>query len=253
MMDILQTLQDLSVWQIVAGIISAIFVGIARTSVSAVLLLAVPIMASAFGAIQSTGLMLLMMNLGDLYAVKIYFHQARWDEIRKLLPPALFGLALGGVVGKFIDDQQFKTLIGGIVFVCLIFLVWQEIKGDKFEVPSSKWFIILFGILSGFATMIGNAAGPLFAIYLLAIRLNKFNYMGTTVWFFMIINLIKLPLQIFVWHNVHWTTLALAVIAIPAIFLGTRIGVWIVKKLPEKAFRYLIIAITTIVAISMFF
>lgn len=252
-MEILLNYQTLSSWQIIAGIISAIIVGIARTGVSGMLLLAIPIMASAFGGIQSTGIMLLMMNFGDLMAVKVYSKHAKWDEIKKLLPSALVGLALGGIVGKYINEQQFKILIGGIVLLCLVFLLWQEIKGDQIRVPDRIWFVILFGILSGFATMIGNAAGPLFAIYLLAIRLNKQNYMGTTVWFFMIINLIKLPLQIFIWHNITLVTLSLAIIALPAIFLGTRIGVWIVKVLPEKSFRYLVIGITAIVALRMFF
>ncbi len=251
-MDIPLIFNNLSMWQIIAGIISAIIVGIARTGVSGMLLLAVPIMAGAFGGIQSTGLMLLMMNFGDLMAIKVYNKHVRWDEIKKLLPPALLGLLLGGIVGKYINNQQFKMLIGCIVLLSLVFLVWQEIKGDKIRVPNNIWFVIFFGILSGFSTMIGNAAGPLFAIYLLAIRLNKQNYMGTTVWFFMILNLIKLPLQIFVWNNINWETLILTIAALPAVYFGTKIGVWIVKKLPERSFRYLVIGITAIVAVRMF-
>ena len=101
--------------------------------------------------------------------------------------------------------------------------------------------------------MIGNAAGPIFAIYLLAIRLNKQNYLGTTAWFFLMINLLKLPLQVFVWHNINWSTALLALSALPVIFIGTRIGIYVIKKLPEKAFRYLVIGMTALVAARMFF
>jgi len=52
-------------------------------------------------------------------------------------------------------------------------------------------------VLSGFASMIGNAAGPIFAIYLLALGFTKNNFIGANSWFFFMINLIKLPLQIF--------------------------------------------------------
>lgn len=252
-MEILSVFQNLNFWQIIAGLLVAIMIGIGKTGISGVVLLAIPILASAFGAIQSTGLMLAMFLIGDVFAVKAYSRHGRWDEIRKLLPPALAGLAIGSVVGRYINDQQFRNLIASIILVCLAAMILQELKGDRLKVPDSRWFVILIGVLSGFATMIGNAAGPIFAIYLLAIRLNKQNYLGTTAWFFLIINLIKLPMQIFVWHNISMTTVILAVSALPAIFIGTRIGIWVIRKLPEKTFRYMVIVMTAVVAVRMFF
>jgi len=252
-MEILQQLSHLTSMQILAGLVVAVIIGIGKTGISGIVLLAIPILASAFGAIESTGLMLSLFLLGDVFAVKAYARHGKWDEIRKLLPPALAGLAVGSLVGRFINDLQFKYLIASIVLVCLVAMVWQEYKRGQLKVPDAPWFVVLIGVLSGFATMIGNAAGPIFAIYLLAIRLNKQNYIGTTAWFFLIINLVKLPLQIFVWHNITWTTAALAIAALPAIFLGTRIGIWVIRKLPEKTFRYLVITMTVVVAIRMFF
>jgi uncharacterized membrane protein YfcA len=252
-MNALAVFQSLTPWQIAAGLIVAIIIGIGKTGISGIVLLAIPILASAFGAIESTGLMLAMFLIGDLFAVQAYARHGNWQEIRKLLPPALVGLVIGSIVGRFINDQQFKYLIASIVLLCLIAMIWQEGKGDQFQVPDRPWFVILVGVLSGFATMIGNAAGPIFAIYLLAIRLNKQSYLGTTAWFFLIINLTKLPLQIFVWHNMTAGTALLAIAALPAIFLGTRIGIWIIRRLPEKTFRYLIIAMTALVAARMFF
>ena len=252
-MDLVAIFLNLSQWQIIAGLLVAVIIGIGKTGISGIVLLAIPILASAFGAIESTGLMLSLFLIGDVFAVKAYARHGKWEEIRKLLPPALAGLALGSLVGRFINDQQFKYLIAGIVLVCLVAMVWQEVKGDQLRVPQTRWFAILIGILAGFATMIGNAAGPIFAIYLLAIRMNKQNYLGTTAWFFLIINLLKLPLQVFVWHNITWTTAILAISALPAIFIGTRIGIWVIRKLPEKAFRYLVIAMTAVVAARMFF
>lgn len=252
-MEILALFNSLTPWQITAGLMVALIVGIAKTGVAGIVLLAIPILASAFGAIESTGLMLSMFLIADIFAVKAYARHGRWDEIKKLLPPTLAGLIIGVGVGKFINDSQFKLLIGGIILICLVFMIWQEIKGDQLEVPKGRWFVILIGVLAGFATMIGNAAGPIFAIYLLAIRVNKQHYLGTTAWFFLIVNLTKLPLQIFAWHNISLSTAVLAVSALPVIFLGTRIGIYVIKKLPERAFRYLVITMTALVAIRMFF
>jgi hypothetical protein len=252
-MDLLSVFQNLTQGQIIAGLAVAVIIGIGKTGISGVVLLAIPIMASAFGAIESTGLMLAMFLIADVFAVKAYARHGKWGEIRKLLPSTVVGLALGSLVGSFINDQQFKYLIAIIVLICLIAMIWQEVRGDQIKVPQARWFAILIGVMAGFATMIGNAAGPIFAIYLLAIRLNKQNYLGTTAWFFLIINVLKLPLQVFVWHNITWTTAILALSALPAIFIGTRIGIWVIRKLPEKGFRYLVIAMTAVVAVRMFF
>ena len=250
-MSLISIFQNLSPMQIVSGLVVAVIIGIAKTGVSGVVLLAVSILASSFGAVESTGMILSMFLIGDLFAVKAYARHGKWDEIRKLLPPALAGLAIGSIVGRFINDQQFKFLIASVILVCLVAMVFLEFKGDRLKVPDSHGFVILIGVLSGFATMIGNAASPIFAIYLLAIRLNKQNYLGTTAWFFLVINLIKLPLQIFVWHNISVTTAILAISALPAIFIGTRIGIWVIRKLPEKAFRYMVITMTAVVAVRM--
>ena len=252
-MDFLAPLLQLSQWQIIATLIVAVLIGISKTGIGAVSLLTIPIMASAYGGRESTGLILSILLIADMFAVKAYAQHGRWDEIKKLLPSALFGLAVASVVGKYVNDQQFKYLIAGIIILCLVFMVWQEIKGGQIKVPKSQWFVLMIGALSGFATMIGNAAGPIFAIYLLALGLNKKNYMGTTAWFFLIINLTKLPLQIFVWKNINLGTAMVALATLPAIFIGTRIGLWVIKALPEKAFRYIILGMTALVAIRLFF
>ena len=97
-MDFLSVFQNLTHWQIIAGLIVAVIIGIGKTGIGGIVLLAIPILASAFGAIESTGLMLTMFLIGDVFAVRAYARHGKWEEIRKLLPPALAGLALGSLV-----------------------------------------------------------------------------------------------------------------------------------------------------------
>jgi uncharacterized membrane protein YfcA len=96
--------------------------------------------------------------------------------------------------------------------------------------------------------MIGNVAGPIFAVYLLALHLNKQNFIGTTAWFFFIVNVSKFPLQMLVWQNINSGTLMIDLIALPAILLGAWMGVAIVKRLHEKVFKWSVIVITTLSA-----
>ena len=102
-------------------------------------------------------------------------------------------------------------------------------------------------------TMIGNAAGPVMSIYLLSVRLPKFAFVGTSAWFFMIVNYLKVPLQIFAWDNISWNTIAVDALAVPFIFLGAAIGVWAVKKMPEGGYRTFVEAVTALSALALFF
>ena len=104
------------------------------------------------------------------------------------------------------------------------------------------------GVLGGFATMIGNVAGPIFAIYLLAMHLPKNSFIGTGAWFFLIINFSKFPLHIFVWKTINWNTLTLDVILLPAIALGAFLGIKLVKKISDKMYRTAVIVVTALSA-----
>ena len=96
-------------------------------------------------------------------------------------------------------------------------------------------------VLGGFTTMIGNAAGPIMAVYLLSMKLPKYEFVGTSAWFFLAVNYLKIPLQIFVWENITPQTLALDILTIPFIILGAVGGVYFVKYLPEKSYRAFVI------------
>ena len=137
--------------------------------------------------------------------------------------------------------------------ICVGLLIWIETKSGNFAVPEKAWFYALAGIASGFATMIGNAAGPIMSIYLVAMGYRKNNFLGTYAWFFLIINAIKVPIQVLLWHNITLNNAALAGIMIPAVALGAVLGAIIVKKINEKPFRYIVIGMTAIAAVRLFF
>jgi uncharacterized membrane protein YfcA len=80
---------------------------------------------------------------------------------------------------------------------------------------------------------------------------KKNNFLGTNAWFFFIINVFKMPLQIFFWHNISMNTLILTSCVIPAIAIGAIIGAIVIKRLKEKSFRYIIIGMTFLAAIRL--
>lgn len=237
-------------WAVI--IFTALLVGFAKTGIGGVTMLAIPLMAAVFGGKVSTGIMLPMLMIGDLYAIWIYRKDVVWKNVLTPLPSAIAGILLGAFVGSLINDRTFLYFIGGIVLFCLALLIHSEIKGKNQVVPSKMWFYISVGVLSGFSSMIGNAAGPIFSIYLLALGLRKNNYMGTNAWFFFLVNATKLPFQIFMWHNIGISSLILTPVLIPLITIGALIGAKVLKKINDKIFRRVVIVMTLIAAIRIF-
>lgn len=249
-MDLINSF-GLDIGQWIWVIVTAFLVGFSKTGIGGVMMLAIPILASVFGGKESTGIILPMLLIGDIFAVKYYNRHADWHKIKRLLPWALIGLAAGVVIGSYINDKQFKMLIAISVLICLAILIYTEKKGDDLKLPEKVWFYALTGIACGFTSMIGNAAGPILSIYLLAIGFKKNNFMGTAAWFFLIINLAKVPLQVFFWHNITLKTTSLVLGMIPAIALGAFLGIVVIKKINEKLFRYTIIVMTAVAAIKL--
>lgn len=231
---------------------SGVMIGGAKAGLRGLGMLAVPVMAAIFGGKVSSGLVLPMLIFADIFAVYYYNRDAAWSYIWKLLPAAIVGILIGTAVGLYIDDRTFKIVMGGIVIGGLILMILNERKALPPGLTQSYWFGAFFGLLGGFSTMVGNAAGPVMAVYLLAVHLPKNAFIGTGAWYFLIINLVKVPLHAFVWKTISWESLKLNVMTIPALLLGILIGVLIIKRIPEKEFRYFIIVITFLAALRLF-
>jgi uncharacterized membrane protein YfcA len=156
------------------------------------------------------------------------------------------------VVGNLVDDRQFQIMMGVIILAGLAIMVWRERKRAA-KIPHN-WFIASsVGLLGGFSTMIGNAAGPIMSIYLLAMGLPKNKFIGTGAWFYLIMNLFKIPLHITVWKTIDWHTFTLDLAMLPAIMLGAYIGIKIVHYIPEKPYRIFILVGTALAAIKLFY
>lgn len=231
--------------------IAALSIGMSKTGVQAIMLMIVPLMAMAFGAKESTGVILPMLCMADIIAVAYYKRIADWKVVAKLLPTAILGFFLAIGVDNMIPNGQFRQLMGWTLMLALIVMIWSEIFGNENRWMKKWWYAAIFGLLGGFTTMIGNAAGPVMSVYLLSMRKEKMEYIGINAWFFFVVNLLKVPLQAFVWDNITWDSLQLNLVMLPVIGIGSLIGIRIVKLLPEKIFRRFIQIVTIISVILM--
>lgn len=242
---------DLTLFQWSILTLTALCIGMSKTGIQGMMLLVVPYMAMAFGAKESTGVILPMLCLADIIAVAYYKRIADWKVVVRLLPTAILGFFVAILVDSLIPTDKFRTLMGWTLALALGVMLWSEIFGKENRWMNCWWYSALFGLLGGFTTMIGNAAGPVMSVYLLSMRKEKMAYIGINAWFFLVVNLLKVPLQIFVWDNITWSTFSLNLLMLPAIGIGALIGIRLVKLFPEKAFRRFIQIVTILSVAAM--
>lgn len=223
-----------------------------KTGISGVGLMVVPILANAFGGRVSVGLLLPILIFADIMAVAWYNRHAEWKHILKLIPWALAGIVIATLVGKNISDLAFNRILAVLVISGIVILIWQDLKVKKDNIPKTRWFASILGLTGGFATMMGNAAGPVMALYLLSMRLPKNIYIGTGAWFFFIVNVSKVPLHIWSWKTITTESFILDLLMVPAIASGAFLGIILVKLIPERYYRLLVIATTLLSAILLF-
>jgi uncharacterized protein len=228
----------------------ALLIGMSKTGVHGAGMMAVPLLASIFGGQLSSGILLPMLCLADVLGVWYYHRHASWQHLKKLFPWAVVGTVLGTLVGGMIDDTAFKIIMAVVIIISLGLMLWLE-KGHKEDIPDYKWFAGLTGVAGGFTSMVGNLAGSVMAVYFLSMRLPKNQFIGTTAWFFMVINWFKIPFHVFAWNTISVNTFLLNLITLPLIILGAFLGILLVKNIPDKAYRWFIISMTLVAAVFM--
>lgn len=250
-MDYILGLMDaynLGVGNFILAFLAAVLLGMGKAGFKGLGVLIVLLMALVFGGKTSTGILITMMVLADIFAVIHYNRHTQWIYLKKLLPTMFLGVIIGVWIGKDISEIMFKQIMAVFILITVAIMIYMEKKKSD-DIPSHWAFASGTGLLAGITSMIGNLAGSFADIYFLAMRLPKNEFIGTAAWLFFIINVFKLPFHIFIWKTVTVETLSLNLIFIPGIVAGFYVGVFVVNKIKNAAYRKFIFVATIIGAL----
>ena len=165
----------------------------------------------------------------------------------KLFPAVAVGMIPGAFVLAGLSNTQFKAFLG----ILILILLAGEGARRKFgleDVPHRWWFTLGAGILAGFSTLIGNAAGPVMTIYLFAQGFDKHRFMGTWVWFFLIVNTTKLPILARL-DLINFQTLGFSATIAGMVVVGALVGRRVFHLIPQKVFDPLVLGLTGLAAV----
>lgn len=243
--------QQFDAWQWTLLVVGALLTGVSKTGVSGLSVLFAGLFASVMPAKVASGFALPLLILGDFVAVASYRHHARWKHLWRMFPPTAAGVIAGYFAMSRITDQQATTLVGSIICSLVALHLWRRWRLREGDLGGHGWwFAATIGVLAGFATLLANAAGPLMAIYFLALRLPKMEFMGTGAIFYLLMNFFKLPFMIHL-GLISSASLSTGLWLAPAVIVGTLVGRVILRRINQKWFESAILALAVLAGLNV--
>ena len=231
--------------------VAALLVGFSKTAVPGINTISIAIFAAVLPARASTGTLLLLLIVGDIFALITYRRHADWGTLIRLIPAVVAGVALGALFLAVADDGSVRRVIGAILLLVIAFTLWQRARAAR-GVGAGAGAIARsgYGALGGFTTMVANAGGPVMSMYFLAARFPVKAFLGTAAWFFAVINVAKVPVSIGL-GLITPSALVLDALLAPAVIVGALVGRRIASRMKQATFDWAVIVCTVLGALYL--
>ena len=193
-------------------------------------ILAIPIMALSMSPVVAAAILLPVLLVMDVVALYIYWN--KWDlkNIKIIIPPAIFGIAIGALTFKYSSDDSIRIIIGTIA---ILFILFSIIQKNDFFIKPTKAKGIFWSSVGGYTSFIIHSGGTPINFYLLPQKLNKTIYVGTFTLVFFIINSIKLVPYYFL-NQLIISNLKISLILSPLAPISIYLGYYLHKKVDEE-------------------
>lgn len=247
----MDTISTINMWEFVALAAAAALVGFSKTAVSGANTVSLAVFAAVLPARESTGVLLPILIVGDTIAVLTYRRHAHWPTLWRLFPAVAGGVVVGTVFMVWADDGAVRVSIGSILLLMAGVTIWRRRhppeEDDPPETASLKGRVKArsYGVLGGFTTMVANAGGPVMSLYLLSAGFRKLGFLGTSAWFFLIVNTAKVPFSVGL-GLIDLDSLLLDALLVLFVLPGAVLGKLCVDRIDQRVFERLVIGATVL-------
>lgn len=240
-----------SPWVWTLATLAAFCVGMSKTGFGGLGIVSVSLFAQLFPAKESTGALLPLMIFADCFAVWFYRRHANWPDLVKLLPATLAGIVCGWWLMPRIPDRSFTVLLGWVILGLMVLTAAQRLRPAMMgRMGDHPWLGLGAGWASGVTTMLANAAGAIAAFYFLARRMEKMTFVGTAAWFFLIINVAKVPFSAQL-GLISPSSLRFDALLLPVVLAGAVAGRLLLRRVPQRLFEWITIALAGAAAMRL--
>lgn len=243
-------MDTISLWQLAALAAASTLVGFSKTAVSGANTISLAVFAAVLPARGSTGVLLPILIVGDLLAVLVYRRHAHWPTLLRLFPAVAVGVVAGTLFMLWADDAAVRTSIGTILLFMTGVTLWRRRIAEKETETeggsgTGRTAARGYGVLGGFTTMVANAGGPVMSLYLLSAGFRKLGFLGTSAWFFLIVNVSKVPFSVGL-GLIDARSLLLDVCLLLFVLPGAYLGRACVDRINQKVFDRIVIGATVV-------
>jgi uncharacterized protein len=169
--------------------------------------------------------------------------------VARLIPGSIVGVFLGAMLLAWLHSKA--EFVGalirieiGLESILLVSIHWWRIyRGVQQRLMPEPW---RSGVTGGFAAVsstLAHAAGPIVAMYLLPLRLDRQLYVATSAVYFFLLNTAKLPAYYASGLFAH-TTISLTLRLLPLVVAGAVFGRWINQRVNDRWFINFIYVVT---------
>lgn len=222
-------------WMVAA--LAVLMTGISKVGLGGALGgLAVPMMSIWLPPRDAVAIVLPLLIATDLVGIRAWKGQAEWSDLQLLVPAAILGIVAGTLAFGLMSDALVKTLVGLIaVLFAVDRMIRRTVRLQADGATHGKWLGILCGATSGFTSTLAHAGGPPVILYLLSRELPRRTFVATSVYFFTLINLAKLPFYLGLGIFTR-ETLMISAIFLPLVPIGVWCGLRVLARIRERPF-----------------
>ncbi|SFR57297.1 sulfite exporter TauE/SafE family protein [Microbacterium azadirachtae] len=242
---------DLAPWAWILLAIAGTVVGLSKTALPGANTVSVAIFAALLPARTSTGALLLLLIVGDLFALLTWRRHAHWPTLLRLAPAVAAGLVLGAVFLSVAGNAVVRPVIGAILLTMVAITLWRRRRTAAAPEGAAHLGTTLgYGALGGFTTMVANAGGPVMSMYFLAMRTPVKVFLGTAAWFFAIVNIVKVPVLAGL-GLITVPVLLMDAVLVPMVVIGALFGRWLIPRIHQALFDRIVLILTVLGALYL--
>jgi len=226
--------------------------GFSKTALPGGGILAGTLLAAALGAAPASGFALPLLVVGDVIALTRYRRGANWPIILGLLPWVVVGLLATSALFTVLEGGTLTRVLGVLILVSVLLEVRRRrlgpSAGDSPSPTARRVAIGFYGTLAGMTTMAANAGGAAMSLYLLKVRVPMLAFLGTSAWFWAIVNLVKVPLAVSI-GIINLSSLRADLLFLPFLLLGAWAGVLAFRRMSQEFFSLAVLSLTAVASV----
>lgn len=241
---------DITFWAVV--VLAATLVGISKSGlIGSLSMVGVPILTFVMSPRDAAGMMLPVLLAMD--AVAFYSHRKSFNKklLLVMVPAGALGIGMGWALSSVVNDAM-VTLMLGIITFAFVLDAWFPLGKQLNDSKTSKIWGWFWGSIAGFTSFVSHAGGPPYQIHTLPLKMKPQLYAGTSVWFFTLINLMKL-IPYFALGQISISSIQVSAVAAPIGMLAVLVGVWMVKRISASAFYGVAYALMFLMSLKLIF